>query len=101
MSLFNAPATIHLIKIHFAIFFIFTSLYYAVDFNKHFECSRDLYSSFTPIYFSAVVHSSLGFGDCTPKTLLGRRLVTFHTMVSFVLTMLVLGSWRFHHRHTT
>jgi hypothetical protein len=97
MSIFNAPATIHLIKVHFAIFVVFTLLYYSVGFEENFECNRDTDAPFSPIYFSAVVHTSLGFGDCGPKTPLGRRLVTVHTLISFVITMMVLGSWKFHH----
>lgn len=97
MTIFNAPATSHLLKIHFAVFAVFTMLYYAVGFENHFECNRDTAAPFTPIYFSAVVHTSLGFGDCGPKTPVGRRLVSAHTMISFIITMLVLGSWRFHH----
>jgi len=97
MSIFNAPATIHLIKVHFAIFTVFTMMYYSVGFEENFECDRDTGAPFSPIYFSAVVHTSLGFGDCGPKTPLGRRLVTVHTLISFVITMMVLGSWRFHH----
>lgn len=97
MAIFDAPATVHLIKIHFAVFVVFTFLYYAVGFSEHFECDRDTKAPFTPVYFSAVVHTSLGFGDCGPKTAVGRRLVTVHTMTSFIITMLVLGSWRFHH----
>jgi hypothetical protein len=97
MSIFNAPATIHLIKVHFAIFVVFTLLYYSVGFEENFECNRDTNAPFSPIYFSAVVHTSLGFGDCGPKTPLGRRLVTVHTLISFVITMMVLGSWKFHH----
>ncbi|MGA1563843.1 MAG: ion channel [Pontimonas sp.] len=95
MEIFDSPATIHLIKIHFAIFCVFTMLYYTIGFEDNFSCNMDTGSVFSPIYFSAVVHTSLGFGDCTPKTTAGRRLVTVHTMVSFATTLLVLGSWRF------
>lgn len=95
--LFDSPATIQIIRVHFAIFCIFTALYYSVDFPTHFVCDRDTNTPFTPIYFSAVVHSSLGFGDCGPKTALGRRLVTAHTLISFASTLLVLASWRSHH----
>lgn len=96
--LFDSPATIQLLRIHFLIFFIFTTLYYSVGFERHFVCDRDTASPFSPIYFSAVVHTSLGFGDCGPKTPLGRRLVTVHTLCSFVSTLLVIATWRSHHQ---
>lgn len=95
--IFNSPATVALVKVHFVIFILFTSLYYYVDFPTNFECDRDTSSSFSPIYFSAVVHTSLGFGDCGPKTALGRRIVTAHTLISFMSTLLVLATWKSMH----
>jgi len=96
--IFNNPATILLVRIHLVIFVLFTGLYYYVGFPSNFECDRDTDSPFSPIYFSAVVHTSLGFGDCGPKTPLGRRIVTAHTMTSFMATLLVLASWKAMHQ---
>ena len=40
---------------------------------------------YTPIYFSVVTFSTLGFGDVTPCRLLGEILVTVEVILGYVL----------------
>jgi len=94
--LFNTQATVHIVKIHIAIFSFFTMLYYSVGFEEHFECDRDSSEIFTPMYFSAIIHTGLG-GECTPKTPTGRRIVAVHTLTSFTTTLMVLATWKRSH----
>jgi uncharacterized membrane protein len=81
----DTSQTWSLIKLHAVIFTIFTALYWLMDFKKHFGTDpKDI------LYFSATVHSTVGFGDITPKTQAAKTVVTLHMVLSFIATLLVL-----------
>jgi len=85
MNAINTSQTWSLIKLHAVIFSIFTLIYSLVDFRKHFGADpKDV------LYFSTTVHSTVGFGDITPKTPTAKTLVTMHMVLSFVATLLIL-----------
>jgi hypothetical protein len=81
----NTSQTLSLIKLHAVIFLVFTLIYAVIDFQKHFHTSPA-----NIVYFSTTVHTSVGFGDITPKTHLGKAIVSLHMLLSFVATLLVL-----------
>jgi len=85
MNVVNASQTVSLLKLHALIFGVFTMPYAFMDFEKHFGTS-----SSNVLYFSTVVHTSVGFGDITPKTAEAKGLVTMHMLLSFAATLLVL-----------
>ena len=48
-------------------------------------------SAFTPFYFSIVTFTTLGFGDVTPRTLLGELLVTAEVILGYFNLGLILA----------
>ena len=85
MNIVNTSQTLSLLKLHSLIFIVFTTLYAVMDFQKHFGSS-----STNALYFSASVHTSVGFGDIVPKTNEAKLIVTVHMLVSFAATLLIL-----------
>ena len=85
MDVVNTSQTLSLIKLHAAIFLAFTLIYSLLDFQRHFRTDpKDV------LYFSATVHTSVGFGDIVPKTPLAKAIVTMHMLLSFAATLLIL-----------
>jgi hypothetical protein len=81
MDVVNTSQTLSLIKLHAAIFLAFS----LIDFQRHFRTDpKDV------LYFSATVHTSVGFGDIVPKTPLAKAIVTMHMLLSFAATLLIL-----------
>jgi len=85
MNIVNTSQTLSLLKLHSLIFIVFTTLYAVMDFQTHFGSS-----STNALYFSASVHTSVGFGDIVPKTNEAKLIVTVHMLVSFAATLLIL-----------
>ncbi len=46
--------------------------------------------AFDPVYFAAITHTSLGFGDTIPRTKLARSVVTVHTAMALAVTVAFL-----------
>ncbi len=89
MHLINTIASINLLKIHAFLFVFFTIIYMSMDFEKHFNSKQK-----NAIYFSASVHSGVGFGDISPITDDAKILVALHAMCSFGSTLLVISRSR-------
>lgn len=81
----DTSQTLSLIKLHAMIFLVFTMVYMVIDFEKHFGTNPA-----NVVYFSTTVHTTVGFGDITPQTALGKTVVSLHMILSFVATLLVL-----------
>jgi uncharacterized protein YjbI with pentapeptide repeats len=52
-------------------------------------CSH--HSWFTPFYFSIVTFTTLGFGDITPKNLLGELIVSFEVILGYAVLGLLIS----------
>jgi uncharacterized protein YjbI with pentapeptide repeats len=52
-------------------------------------CSR--HSWFTPFYFSIVTFTTLGFGDITPKNLVGELIVSFEVILGYAVLGLLIS----------
>jgi uncharacterized membrane protein len=69
------------------IFVVFTTLYWLMDSKepgKHFG------SNFDPVYFSIITHTTIGFGDISPKTTAARRVTSAHAVLTLVFTLYYL-----------
>ena len=66
------------------IFTVFTSLYAAIGFRKHFHVPADESGESSQLlYFSAMSHGLVGSPDVYPKTTLARALVSAHVLLVF------------------
>ena len=72
---------------HVAVVVVFTAVYAALHRADpgHFGGA-----AFDPVYFAAITHTSLGFGDIVPKTRLARSAVVVHTAVALAVTVAFL-----------
>jgi uncharacterized protein YjbI with pentapeptide repeats len=52
-------------------------------------CNR--HSCFTPFYFSIVTFTTLGFGDITPKNLVGELIVSFEVILGYAVLGLLIS----------
>ncbi len=53
------------------------------------DCNR--HSWFTPFYFSIVTFTTLGFGDITPKNLVGELIVSFEVIFGYAVLGLLIS----------
>jgi uncharacterized protein YjbI with pentapeptide repeats len=53
------------------------------------DCKRN--SWFTPFYFSIVTFTTLGFGDITPKNLVGELIVSFEVILGYAVLGLLIS----------
>lgn len=73
------------------VFFVFNCIYlYLMIFFPHLWVGIDteerkfLYNLVDSFYFTVCTHSSLGFGDITPKSQYTRLITSFHMIFVFV-----------------
>lgn len=71
------------------ILFWFAAIYRI--FADNFDKAAILKSIDGSIYFSAVTMATLGYGDITPLSVLGRAIVVGHIGVGFFLSIVVIG----------
>lgn len=64
------------VPVNIVIFVAIFLVYKAIDFTKHFNAPNG--DAKTIVYFCMQTHTSMGFGDITPKTQLGRTLAMLH-----------------------
>jgi uncharacterized protein YjbI with pentapeptide repeats len=55
------------------------------------DYSNSAQTWFTPVYYSVVTYTTLGFGDVTPRTLAGEILVTLEVIFGYVTLGLLLA----------
>lgn len=75
----------HMLFITNAIVFVmFTVIYWIMDTMRpgiHFG------DSFDPVYFSVITHTTIGFGDISPKTTVARYITSLHAVLTLVVTL--------------
>lgn len=71
---------------HGAIFVIFCILYAALG-PTHFKYDN----SFQPLYFAAVTHATVGYGDIAPATNIARAIAGTHAMLSMLSPVLYMA----------
>lgn len=76
---------------HIIIFVIFVVLNYIFMNKQHFNiASESKYNILDSVYYTAVVHTSTGFGDISPKTDITKIITTAHTICVFAVIASIL-----------
>ena len=82
-----------LVVAHAIILIVFSGMYKAMDFTKHFRVEQPV-TSMHPVYYAVTVSSSTGFGDITPRTSIARAITTLHMLLAWGTTILVIARYR-------
>jgi len=61
---------------------------FRVQFGLHYN-GATIQSAFDALYFSVITITTLGFGDITPTTILGRLFISLEAIIGFVLLALL------------
>lgn len=69
------------------VFLSFLVLYKNMDMKHHFDVEPTLENA---TYFTAVTHTTVGFGDITPKTQHAKNAVLLHISIVWTLFALVI-----------
>jgi CBS domain containing-hemolysin-like protein len=69
------------------IFIVFTVIYWFMETSNPGEHFGD---TFDPIYFSIITHTTIGFGDISPKTIAARRVTSAHAILTLIFTLYYL-----------
>ena len=73
---------------------LFGSLYVAVGFDKHFDLPEHMAPSFAnSLYYSFAVQATCMAGEVTPKTQLGRTLLSLQILSAYLTTMVLIVPW--------
>lgn len=76
------------------LFVIMTLIYHAMDFEKHFTLPNGLQEADTGLilYYVLMCQSNV-MSEITPKTKLGRGLLSVHIALSWAFIMVLLAPW--------
>ena len=87
----GGSVVMNILYVNLFLFAFFTVIYWCMDFKKHFNfpATTDPHNFVDTLYFSAVTHTSTGFGDITPKTSPAKLLVLSHALVVFISFILL------------
>lgn len=100
----NIPVTLGLVVYHILLYSLFTTIYISLDWHHHFRVPSDMeydpsqsklvrtkkpISTVSKMYFSAVTHLTLGYGDITPKTDMARLIVMMHASLSWLSFIMI------------
>lgn len=69
-----------------AILVVFAGIYWALGMERHFGTSPGSGAG-DALYFATIAHTSVGFGDITPKTRLAKALVSLHVLAVWAVTL--------------
>ena len=77
---------------HAVIYAVFFTLYTMIPggFAANFQTPGKSVSSGDVAFFTAVTHTTIGYGDMYPKTSTARRLVLLHMVLVFVATASII-----------
>lgn len=70
------------------VFLVFFAIYLRLDFAKHFE-SKEPVTWQGKLYFTMMMHASVGSNDITPKTDTARVVTGLHVMFAWLQLLLV------------
>lgn len=74
------------------IYILFTMLYFSMGMEEHFVYNNTSIKRsplLDTIYFSAIAHTTTGFGDITPKTDLAKALTALHVLSAWGTTLVL------------
>ncbi len=81
---------------HAVVFGFFFMIYRLIPggFRSHFNVpdAKKKFQSSATLYYTAVVHSTTGFGDIYPTTWIGDMIVTIHIALVFLANFLPFGT---------
>ena len=66
------------------VFAVFTVIYWIM--NK-LQPGVHFGDAFDPLYFSVITHTTIGFGDISPKTRVARYVTSLHAVLTLVVTL--------------
>ena len=75
---------------HSSIVIVFSIVYYFLLKPRDFNGGEGLKNYIDYFYFTMVTHTSVGYGDISPKTKKARLLVTLHITIAFFL---IISLW--------
>jgi len=82
------PRQLFLVELNIYIYLIFLGLYYTLlDPNDILINNADENHVISPldyIYFTAIIHSTVGFGDITINSKIGKILKTLHSLIIMI-----------------
>lgn len=74
--------------------FMFATLYYAIGFEQHFNLPEDMEPSFKNcLYYSLATQATCMAGEVTPKTPLGRGVLSFQITSAYLATLVLIVPW--------
>lgn len=78
---------------HVCVCVFFSGVYSVLGIKGNFNyIDKTPMNALTPLYFTAVTHTTTGFGDITPKTDLARIVVIVHLLLAWAVPMLIFFS---------
>lgn len=84
--------TAFVVAYHLVLLLLAWGVYSNLDFKKHFNVPEKTPLNRTTVwYFTISTHSTVGFGDITPKTDLARNLVGIHLVLIMVPLLLIFA----------
>ena len=76
------------IQLYLISYIFFTFIYIQLD-NSNFNNIDEKNSTLDKIYFSTITHSTIGYGDITPKTPRCKQIVLCHSMLILLIGILM------------
>ena len=75
---------------HLCILIFFSIVYFNYLTSDDFNSSDKLENYSDYLYFSVITHSSVGYGDISPKTPKAKKLVMLHVIITFSM---IISLW--------
>ena len=85
---------ITLLVYNFVCVFFFATVYTALGFDKHFDLPDNVSPNFAnALYYSFATQATCMAGEITPKTAVGRGLLSFQILSAYLTTMVLIVPW--------